>query len=56
MKSYVVIYNLNGKQDRWWRDLENTKKDEVREIRWSNFQKSFQNKYMSKRFFERKVK
>ena len=56
MKSCLDIYNLNGKVARWWRDLNHTKKDKVREIRWSNFRKKFQERYMSKRFFNRKVK
>ena len=56
MKSYLAIYNLNGKETRWWRYLKNTKKDEVREIRWSNFRNIFQGKYMSERFLDKKVK
>ena len=56
MKSHLDIYNLNGKEARWWRDLKHTKKDEVKEIRWSIFHRIFQEKYMSERFFDRKVK
>ena len=56
MKARLAIYNLNGKAARWWRDLKHTKKDELREIRWSKFHKIFQEKYMSERFFDRKVK
>ena len=36
--------------------MKHTKKYEVREIRWSKFYKIFQEKYMSERFFNRKVK
>ena len=36
--------------------MKHTKKDEVREIRWSNFHKIFQENYMSEIFFDRKVK
>ena len=56
MKAHLSIYNLNGKAARWWRDLKHTKKDELREIRWDTFQKLFQEKYMSKILFDRKVK
>ena len=56
MKSWLAIYNLNGKEARWWRDLKHTKKDEIKEIKWSNFHRIFQEKYMSERFFDRKVK
>ena len=56
MKACLSIYNLNGKETRWWRDLKHTKKDELREIRWDTFRKLFQEKYMSERFFNRKVK
>ena len=55
MKSHLAIYNLDGKETRWWRDLKHTKKDEVKEIWWSKFRIIFQGKYMSERFFNRKV-
>ena len=56
MKARVAIYNLNGKATRWWRDLKHTKKYELREVCWDTFRKLFQEKYMSERFFDRKVK
>ena len=56
MQTRLSIYNLNGKEVRWWRDLKHTKKDEMREISWENFRNIFQEKYMSERFFDRKVK
>ena len=56
MKSCLAIYNLNAKATRWWRDLKHTKKDEVKEIRWSNFRRIFQNIYIFERLFDRKVK
>ena len=46
----------NEKASRWWRDLKHTKKDELREIRWSKFRKIFQEKYTAERFFDKKVK
>ena len=56
MKASLAIYNLNGKEARWWRDLNHTKKDEEKEVRWSKFRRIFQEKYMSQRFFDMKVK
>ena len=56
MQARLAIYNLNGKAARWWWDLKYTKKDELREIRWEKFWNIFQEKYMSKRFFDHKVK
>ena len=56
MKARLSIYNLNGKAARWWRDLKHTKKEEVREICWKKFHNIFREKYMSERFFDRKVK
>ena len=56
MKARLSIYNLNVKETRWWTDLKHTKKDELREIHWDNFRNHFQEKYMLKRFFDRKVK
>ena len=56
MHARIFIYNLNGKEARWWWALKHTKKDELWEIRWENFQNIFQEKYMSERFFYHKVK
>ena len=56
MKAWLAIYNLNGKETRWWRDLKHTKRDEVKDIIWSTFSKIFQEKYMSKIFFDKKIK
>ena len=56
MQARLSIYNLNGKETRWWRALKHTKKDELWEISWENFQNIFQEKYMSERFFDCKVK
>ena len=56
IKARLAIYNLNGKEARLWRDLNNTRKYEVREIRWSNFHNIFQEKYMLERFFDINVK
>ena len=53
MKARLAIYNLNGKATRWWRDFKHTKKEEVREIRWTKFRKIFQEKYI---FLDIKVK
>ena len=56
MQARLFVYNLNGKAVRWWWDLKHTKKDELSEISLENFWKIFQEKYMSERFFDRKVK
>ena len=56
MKSRLVIYNLNGKVPRWWRDLKYTEREEVKEIRWSTFCWIFQEKYMFEIFFDKKSK
>ena len=52
MKADLAIYNLNGKEARWWRDLKHTKKDELQEICWDTFRKKIEEKYMSKRLFD----
>ena len=56
MKDGLSIYNLNCKVTRWWRDLKHTKKYEMWEISEDTFRNFFQEKYMSERFFDRKVK
>ena len=56
MKSRLATYILNGKEARLWRGLNHTKKDELKEIRWSNFHRIFQENYIYEGFFDRKVK
>ena len=56
MKSRLAIHNLNGKSTRWLRELKHNKKYEVKEIQWTKFCKTFQEKYMSEEFFDGKVK
>ena len=56
MKSYLAIYNLNGKEAIWWRYLNHTKNDEVKENKWSNFRRIFQEKCVYEIFFDMKVK
>ena len=56
MKPWLAIHNLNGKESRWWRDLKHTKRDEVKDIKGSSFNKIFQENYIYKIFFDRKVK
>ena len=41
MNAHISIYNLNGKETRWWRYLKHTKKDELQEIHWDTFRKIF---------------
>ena len=56
MQARLAIYNLNGKATSWWQYLKHTKKEELWEINWENFQNIFQEKYMLERFFDSKVK
>ena len=56
MQARLSIYNLNGKEKRWWWDLKHNKKDELWEISWENFRMILQEKYMSERLFDHKVK
>ena len=56
MKSRLRIYNLNGKGTKCSRDLKHSKRDEVKDITWSNFSKIFQEKYIFEIFFQRKIK
>ena len=56
MKSHLAIYNLNKNAARWPTDLKHTKKDAVKEIRWSNFRRISEEKYMYERFYGGKVK
>ena len=52
----LTIYNLNGKAAQWWRELKLTKNMKERKVSWKFFKKMLQDKYMSKSFFEKKIK
>jgi hypothetical protein len=52
----VTTLNLNGKDSIWWEDLKNMKGVHEEDLSWKQFEKYFQKKYLSKRYFNEKAK
>jgi hypothetical protein len=52
----VATFNLNGKASIWWEDLKNMKGVCEEDLSWKWFEKYFQKKYLSERYFYEKAK
>jgi len=56
MKTIIVVFNLKGKLDIWWEDVNNVKVIHEEELTWSEFERIFRNKYLSKRYYDDREK
>ena len=56
MKVRMVIYNLKRKASIWLQDLKLAKGLKEKQLEWSDFKKYFKKQYLSKRYYERKMK
>ena len=56
MKVRMAIYNLKGKASIWWQDLKLAKGLKEKQLEWSDFNKYFKKQYLSKSYYERKMK
>jgi hypothetical protein len=56
MKARVATFDLNGKDSIWWEDLKNVKGVREENLSWERFEKYFQMKYLSKKYFHEKTK
>lgn len=56
MKAWVVIFILKEEVDIMWVYLRNVKGIREKELEWRMFEKYFREKYLSKRYYERKIK
>jgi len=56
MKVRMAIYNLKGKASIWWQDLKLAKGLKEKQLEWSNFKKYFKKQYLSKNYYEIKMK
>jgi hypothetical protein len=52
----VATFNLNRKASIWWEDLKNMKGVHEEDWSWKQFEKYFQKKYLSERYFNEKAK
>ena len=55
MEVSIVIHQLQGQDFIWWDQLARVKMIEERYVSWKQFKKYFQQKYLSKHYFERKM-
>jgi hypothetical protein len=56
MKAQVATFNLNRKASIWWEDLKNIKEVREEDLSWERFEKYFQKKYLSEKYFDEKTK
>ena len=47
LKAKKAIYNLTGKEDIWWQDINKIKKIKERYVTWKTFKKLFKINYLS---------
>ena len=48
----MAIYNLTGKADIWWQDINQVKGINGNNINMGTFKKYFKNKFMSEQYYE----
>ena len=56
LKAKMAIYNLTGKADIWWQDIQKVKGIKERYVTWKTFKKLFKGKYLSEQYYEEKAK
>jgi hypothetical protein len=56
LKARIAIFKLNGKASIWWEDLRNVKGIHEKDLSWKQFEKYFNKKYLSEKYFDGKTK
>ena len=46
LKAKMAIYNLTGKEDIWWKDINKVKGIKERYVTWKTFKKVFKRKFL----------
>jgi hypothetical protein len=52
----IVIYQLNGKASMWWDRYVQVQHIDEKKVTWREFKRYFQKKYLTKRYYNRKMK
>jgi N-glycosylase/DNA lyase len=52
----ISIYQLKGKESMWWDHLLQVKHIKEKRVTWREFKKYFENKYLTKRYYDKKMK
>ena len=48
MKAKIATFSLKGKTNIWWEDVKNVRDNQEEQLTWSEFEKLFRKKYLSK--------
>jgi hypothetical protein len=52
----IVRYHLKGKESMWWDQLLQVKHIKEKNVTWKEFKKYFENKYLTKRYYDKTMK
>jgi hypothetical protein len=52
----IYIYQLKGKASMWWDQLVQVQHIKEKSVTWREFKKYFENKYLTKRYYDKKMK
>ena len=52
----ISIYKLKGKASMWWDQFVQLQHIKEKNVTWKEFKKYFQNKYLTKRYYDKKMK
>jgi hypothetical protein len=52
----ISIYQLKGKASLWWEQLVQVQHVREKNVTWREFKKHFEKKYLTKRYYDRKMK
>jgi hypothetical protein len=52
----IVMYQLKGKASMWWDQLVQVQHIREKDITWKEFKRYFEKKYLTKRYYDRKMK
>jgi hypothetical protein len=52
----IAIYHLKGKESMWWDQYVQVQHIDEKKVTWREFERYFQKKYLTKRYYDRKMK
>lgn len=56
MKAKITTFNIKGKVDIWWEDVNNFKGIREEELIWDEFGRLFKKKYLFERYYDERAK
>ena len=52
----IAMYQLKGKTSMWWDQFVQVRHIKEKEVTWKEFKRYFEKKYLTKRYYDRKMK